>query len=391
MRANALALLGLFCSAMAGSSVSAEYGPPERVADLRMEQPDLPEGFVLYGEEISRPGPTLGDRTYQWWARRDGEQELKLVEETTDSPPLPVGGYVHQTWYRGEIRGESDRIETEVVIYATQEKMAAAIRLYTDRGYIATVIRLTASPVAGDRSWLPITDYDFVMFARDNVLVRLYISLHNASEDETLHVINELATRIDNRILLWAAVGYENIWGYDFESGDYELVPADPNVPLVETIDRAEMVGAHLDGFELFRRSEYPLGTRLYFRRGGLRIDVTVGIRPSVREVEDLVLGYLSGVSAVLYHRPVGEDEALGDNCWGLIRFGHLQHVVFTRKNVAISVARVGPVDVVGQVDLAELAKALDQDLLEWSPHVHLATPSAVNTTTWGHFKARVP
>lgn len=204
MTKEILFLFAVFCSVIVSSVILAEEVKPANIDSLKLQQADVPNAFVLYQESLSKPGPSTGEAISQEWRRKTSEQELVLVEERKDKADYPVEGFVRQIWYRGEKKGEKDKIEVVVIICATQEQMEKTISHFTTEAF-AIPFRITESPFAGERSWTPVDenprgDSFSVMFARSNVFVRLYVRLRGVSEEGLLQVAKGLGSKIDKKI-----------------------------------------------------------------------------------------------------------------------------------------------------------------------------------------------
>ena len=215
MRAHTLILLGAICSAMAGSVVLAEEVEPASIDDLMLQQAEVPQGFVLFQESIGKPGVASGETIYQHWRRRTNEEDLELIEERLDTSEGPVEGWGHQIWYRGEAKGERDKLEVEIVVCPSQARMEWMIA-YNTGDRFATPFEISSSPVAGERSWAPKskdrTESFSVMFQRGNVFIRLFVRLYGLSEEQVLQGTRELAIKIDNKPPLLTAVDVAT-WG----------------------------------------------------------------------------------------------------------------------------------------------------------------------------------
>lgn len=205
MRKRTLLLVGAFCSAVAGSGVLAEQVDPGSIDGLKMQQADVPDGFVLFQESIGKPGVASGEAIYQQWRRRTSEEELALIEERLETTDGPVEGFGHQKWYRGEMNGERDKLEVEIVVCDSQEHMDATIAFNTaDR--FAVPFRITASALVGERSWAPNRDdvsrESFsVMFQRGNVFIRVFARLYGLSDERVLQSTIEYAITLDGKVV----------------------------------------------------------------------------------------------------------------------------------------------------------------------------------------------
>lgn len=157
-------------------------------------------------------------------------------------------------------------------------------------------------------------------------------------------------------------VGQESGVTY-YEKGSYRLVRSDPNVPLVTRVDMEEMARRHLVDFSLVsKRPIWNYGREYVFRRESDKatVFVTVGLHPSVGEVEELVLDYLNSISAVMRKGPI-IGELIGDNGWWLSpSFApHIvTNIVFIRKNALFILSSHN------YEEMKELAKAIDNDLM---------------------------
>ena len=235
--------------------------------------------------------------------------------------------------------------------------------------------------LVGDNCWVGLDQnhVEHVVFIRNNAV--FIIGSHGWYDD-----LEALAMALDQAFLQ----GSRHVHmatppqGSYLAKGSYRLMPSDPDVPLMSSVDLADMVGAHLEGFGLqLMRNMWP-GPRVNCRRGEEAVHVTVAIRPTVTEVEELTLDYLNSIAAFHAEGPVS-GATLGDNCWGLVQHGHVESVVFTRRNALFTVGGDGQ-----HTDLLALAKALDEDIVRAPEYVHVGTPAAVGLATWGAVKARV-
>jgi hypothetical protein len=165
-----------------------------------------------------------------------------------------------------------------------------------------------------------------------------------------------------------------------YEKGWYRLVRSDPNVPLVTKIDMEEMARQHLDGFRLVRkRAHWNWGREYVFRREGDKeaVFVKVGLHPSVREVEELVLDYLNGISLIMREGPV-MGEAIGDNAWWSATSTPpiVTNIVFIRKNALFTLSFHS------YDKVKALAKAIDDDIMGGASYITIKdsiSPPVIN------------
>lgn len=179
-------------------------------------------------------------------------------------------------------------------------------------------------------------------------------------------------------------------WIYD---GKYRLEPSDRSVPLVESVDIAEMGAVHLPGFEAGRNVSAGWGRRVKFVRDSVEVRIIIGVRPSVDEIEELALYYLnSGTVVTLEEGPVlaGEIGDVGDSSWWRPNSSEpvSTDVIFIRRNVLVIVNVGDYFD--GLEGFEGLPRAIDQDILNGAPYVHMAEPTAVVDQAWGSIKAQL-
>jgi len=180
-----------------------EFFDPEKIDNLKIKQLDLPDGFVLYQERIAKLRASLiNEQIYQFWQWDSTKQGLVLIEETINKYDRPVGASVFQTWYRGEQKGEKDKIEIDIIICTSLEEMEKTISDYTSKIYSIPFL-ITETPFAGERSWMPSSQGEesfSVMFARVNVFIRLHVNLQDKNQNELQQCSKELAEKLDNKI-----------------------------------------------------------------------------------------------------------------------------------------------------------------------------------------------
>ena len=206
----------LFYFANSGYGILAQEVNTDKIDSLKIQQTDMPTGFILFQEKIAKPGASPEEQIIQLWRRESSDQDLLLVEETVEKLDQPGGSSISQIWYRGDKNEKKDKIEIEIVICFSQEEMEKTVTYFTTEAF-SDQFELMALPFAGSKSWEPIIknpngESFSVMFLRYNVFVRLYVRLRNATEKELEQISKQFADKIDNKILflITSAADYED-------------------------------------------------------------------------------------------------------------------------------------------------------------------------------------
>lgn len=139
----------------------------------------------------------------------------------------------------------------------------------------------------------------------------------------------------------------------------------------ITKFDVEEMARQYLVDFSLIRKHPtWNRGREYVFNRESNKalIFIKVGLHPSVREVEELVLDYLNSISMVMKEGPV-MAEPIGDNLWWAAESSDssmVTHILFIRKNAFISLHSYS------NIDLKALAKSIDDDIMKGASYLTL-------------------
>ncbi len=62
-------------------SLSAQNIKPDKIEDIKVQASDMPSGFDLHLERLSKPGSSLDTQVNQYWEQGFVTPDLKLVNE----------------------------------------------------------------------------------------------------------------------------------------------------------------------------------------------------------------------------------------------------------------------------------------------------------------------
>lgn len=196
----------LFLSLTMIGSILDQNVKPDKIENLKMQPPDMPNEFVLHQERVAKPGASTDEQVCQFWRRDSKEQDLALIEEAKYKVNSSVGASSFQKWYRGDKIGEKDKIEIDIVICPSDKEMENTITHFTKEAF-ATQFISTEIPFVGEKSWIlkdenPRGDSFSVMFLKFNVFVRVFVRLKDKDEDELQKMTEDLSKKIENKIVL---------------------------------------------------------------------------------------------------------------------------------------------------------------------------------------------
>lgn len=196
-------LLTICCSKLDQDTEPDKNLKPDEIESLKIQTSEIPDGFVLYQERLSKPGESSNEQIYQFWRRDSIEQDLVLIEETKETFDNPTGASSSQIWYRGDKKGEQDKIEINIVICLSDSMMENTITYFTKEAY-ASIFICTETPVIGEKTWIPEYPSQFsysMMFLKINVFIRLYVRLKHKNPEEIKKMTEYLAKTIESKII----------------------------------------------------------------------------------------------------------------------------------------------------------------------------------------------
>lgn len=189
--------LNLILSNTYGQNFKTKIDSKE-INSIRIEQSDLPNGFELFQENISKPGDSPNTKEIQK-KKRNHNNEIILTKEYSDNTAL-IRGSCSQVWYRN---GKKDKIEININVCASQQQFEETITNYTEK-YYSTKFIVSNKLLLGDRNWIPEqispNDYVVFMFSLDNVFVRIYVLIKNEDYDEVEKISLFLANKIKQNL-----------------------------------------------------------------------------------------------------------------------------------------------------------------------------------------------
>ncbi len=140
------------------------------------------------------------------------------------------------------------------------------------------------------------------------------------------------------------------------------------NNVLIENIDVENMAKLHLSDFFMIRERPDSLGTEYVFKRedDSVTIFITIGLFPSLAEVENAASEYLNVISLYM-ENGLEQEISIGEKYlwWAPNQdFSKLTNLVFVRKNglFILSSHSFG--------DLKTLAKTIDDDILREESYI---------------------
>ncbi len=165
-----------------------------------------------------------------------------------------------------------------------------------------------------------------------------------------------------------------------YQKGRYRLIRSEYNDSFVAGIDIPALAGNHLEDFKLVNSTTFFYSVKKYSFKSNINgavLRICIGIFPSVKETEEVVLDSMNEAAAGGKEGPFNGVD-IGDNDW---YFGyytspdkeyHPSSIVFIRKNVIIM---VGPTIASSEdyyPDILSLAQKIDDDIMKGAPYVIL-------------------
>jgi hypothetical protein len=175
---------------------------PDKIESLKIQTPEMPDGFVLYQERLLKPGESSNEQVSQLWRRDSVKQDLVLIEETKKIIDNPQIASSFQIWNPDDKNGKKGKIEINIIICLTDSILENKINYYTKEAF-ASPFQCTEIPIVGDKSWIP--EYPSqnsysIMYLKFNVFVRVFVGLNNENADEIKKMTENLALKIENKI-----------------------------------------------------------------------------------------------------------------------------------------------------------------------------------------------
>jgi len=204
MRNHKFFVSALLLSICLVTNLLAQQLAPTTIENIRLQSTDLPTGFILFEERIEKPGELPGEQIIQQWKFDSSINKLVLVENERNQSKDQINGYLSQLWYRGEKKGQKDKIEIEITICPLKIQIDSTICYYTTQAF-SVPYTISESPIIGDRSWMPDTinsgkDSFSLIFQKLNVVVRLYVRIQKADHDNLVNITKSIGDAIENKI-----------------------------------------------------------------------------------------------------------------------------------------------------------------------------------------------
>ena len=187
-----------------------------------------------------------------------------------------------------------------------------------------------------------------------------------------------------------------NILGQEYyQKGHYGLYRSLYIDSFINGIDIKGLNDNHLQDFETISVGAlWYTGKSYRFKNSkNEELIITLGVYPSIQEVEETVLDYMNSISAAFEKGPF-EDISIGDNFWwyditlyrNQIAEKKLSSVVFIRKNVLIVLhSPVSSKKIKYFSNMLDVAMNIDNDLINGSTYIKIndvLTPPAIQSVT---------
>lgn len=195
-------MLGLYL--VSSFSLFAQSVNSDKIENIKIQSFEIPSGFVLRQERLTKPGSSLNEQVNQFWRKGNGKQDLELINEDKHETSFSIGASSYQKWYREYNSGEKDKIEIDIIICPSEKEINNTINYYTKEAFSTSFV-VTEIPFVGEKSWMPNdikqeNNYYTVMFLKSNVFIRLFIRFKDKNLNELEQITKKIAKKIEYKI-----------------------------------------------------------------------------------------------------------------------------------------------------------------------------------------------
>lgn len=172
----------------------------DKLEYIKPHESEIPEGFLLFEEYLSKPGQQANIQIRQRWERDTIKNELNMTEEDSVFLDESHLAFCFQIWYRSN---KKEKIEINIIICTSNSEIDKTVEDYTTKLF-SQQFEINDVPIVGERSWIPsglnYSSYS-IMFLRANVFSRIYANLYDQDIEDLKVTVNNIASIIDTRIL----------------------------------------------------------------------------------------------------------------------------------------------------------------------------------------------